>query len=55
MKQQEVVKLSNEELSEQLIENKKKYNAKASDRTWFYIIHLKFKNLTKAAFSYQIF
>ena len=26
MKQQEVVKLSNEELSEQLIENKKKYN-----------------------------
>ena len=26
MKQQEVVKLSNEELSEQLVENKKKYN-----------------------------
>ena len=26
MKQQEVVKLSNEELSEQLIESKKKYN-----------------------------
>ena len=26
MKQQEVVKLSNEELNEQLVENKKKYN-----------------------------
>ena len=26
MKQQEVVKLSNEELSEQLVENKKKYH-----------------------------
>ena len=26
MKQQEVVKLSNEELKEQLVENKKKYN-----------------------------
>ena len=26
MKQQEVVKLSNEELNEQLLENKKKYN-----------------------------
>ena len=26
MKQQEVIKLSNEELNEQLVENKKKYN-----------------------------